>query len=278
MAVRAARALVLAVWLSLLGTGALTRPLAGQLTDTVSATTEPLFTKRDGWIAGAFVAGALVLAPLDLSIADAARDPVLQENDLLNRSADFFRVLGFPGAVLLSSGAFAAGRAADQPRLADVGLHTTEAILLASAFTRTAKALTGRARPRLEADEPYSFQFARGFGNRDYRSFPSGHATMAFATAAALTTELAYDSPEHKLVVGSVLFSGATAVAISRLFHDEHWASDVVIGAAVGSFSGWKVVRYAHAHPDNRLDRVLLGMRMFPSVDGGMVVVWSAPL
>ena len=38
---------------------------------------------------------------------------------------------------------------------------------------------------------------------------------------------------------------------ISRMYENWHWASDVVMGAAIGSFAGWKTVRYAHSHPGN---------------------------
>jgi membrane-associated phospholipid phosphatase len=47
-------------------------------------------------------------------------------------------------------------------------------------------------------------------------------------------------------------------VGLSRMYHDKHWASDVVLGAAIGTFTGLKVVRYSHAHPNNRLDRAIL--------------------
>ena len=54
------------------------------------------------------------------------------------------------------------------------------------------------------------------------------------------------------------MYGGATLVGLSRMYHNKHWASDVALGAAVGTFSGLKVVRYSHAHPDNKVDRVML--------------------
>jgi hypothetical protein len=53
------------------------------------------------------------------------------------------------------------------------------------------------------------------------------------------------------------------------MYHDKHWASDVALGAAIGTFSGLKVVRYAHAHPQNRLDRIMLGARATPTIRNG---------
>jgi hypothetical protein len=43
------------------------------------------------------------------------------------------------------------------------------------------------------------------------------------------------------------------------MYEDKHWASDVVMGAAIGTFAGLKVVRFNHTHEGNRIDRWLLG-------------------
>ena len=48
-------------------------------------------------------------------------------------------------------------------------------------------------------------------------------------------------------------------IALSRLYNNKHWASDVVMAAGIGTFSGLKVVKWQHTHPGNRLDRWLLG-------------------
>jgi membrane-associated phospholipid phosphatase len=54
------------------------------------------------------------------------------------------------------------------------------------------------------------------------------------------------------------LYGGATLVGVSRMYNNAHWGSDVVIGAAIGTFGGIKVVKYHHTRPGNRLDRWLL--------------------
>jgi hypothetical protein len=46
-----------------------------------------------------------------------------------------------------------------------------------------------------------------------------------------------------------------------------------VAPAAIGTFSGIKVVRYSHGHSDNFIDRTLLGLRVVPMPDGVAVVV-----
>ncbi|HET7461762.1 MAG TPA: phosphatase PAP2 family protein, partial [Longimicrobium sp.] len=82
--------------------------------------------------------------------------------------------------------------------------------------------------------------------------------------------------PRHKTVAGITLYTAAGLVGLSRMYNNQHWASDVVVGAAVGTFSGWKVVGYTHAHPGNPLDRLLLGTRVAPAENGGMALTWSS--
>jgi membrane-associated phospholipid phosphatase len=43
------------------------------------------------------------------------------------------------------------------------------------------------------------------------------------------------------------------------MYNNAHWASDVIVGAAIGSFVGWKVARYSHEHPTNNIDNFFLG-------------------
>jgi membrane-associated phospholipid phosphatase len=57
------------------------------------------------------------------------------------------------------------------------------------------------------------------------------------------------------------MYGGATLIGLSRMYNNAHWTSDVVVGAAIGTFSGIKVVRYNHGHSNNLIDRWLLGMQ-----------------
>jgi hypothetical protein len=74
------------------------------------------------------------------------------------------------------------------------------------------------------------------------------------------------------------MYGGATLVGLSRMYHNKHWASDVVLGAGIGTFSGLKVVRYSHAHPDNFIDRVILKTSIAPDGHGGGALAWTVPL
>jgi membrane-associated phospholipid phosphatase len=238
---------------------------------------EPLFTAVDAAWAGGFAVGTVLLAPLDIRIAQAVRDSAFQNNLWLARPAAGFRILGFPGSLLVTGGMYAAGRLADRPVLADIGLHSFEAIGVATAVTLVTKSVAGRARPYVDPENPLDFGLGRGWRNDRFQSFPSGHTTAAFAAAAAVTKEIEKRWPDAELLAGTALFGAATLVGASRLYHNVHWASDVAMGAAIGSFAGWKVVRYTHSHPDNRMDRWLLGMTISPTPQGHAARLWIVP-
>jgi membrane-associated phospholipid phosphatase len=67
----------------------------------------------------------------------------------------------------------------------------------------------------------------------DNHSFPSGHATSAFASAEFLKQEYKDVSP----IYGYAGYSIATATAVMRLYNKKHWLSDVVAGAGLGIIS-----------------------------------------
>ena len=51
----------------------------------------------------------------------------------------------------------------------------------------------------------------------------------------------------------------------------------VALGAAIGTFSGRKVVQYMHGHPGNRLDHFMLSTQIVPDGRGGARISTSIP-
>lgn len=236
----------------------LTATSAGaQVQDTIAGNS-PLFTGRDAVILAGFTLGTAAVAPLDVHLAQLLQKPGAQENRALGRFADTFEFLGVPGTLVIGAGLYAFGRARDQRRVQDLGLHGTEAVVISTAVSYGIKLLAGRARPHLGTDKPRDFQLGRGFSGDDYQAFPSGHTTAAFAFASTLSRETQMWWPESRWYVGILAYSGATLVGMSRMYNNMHWASDVLGGAAIGTLLGLKVVRYHHSHPGNRIDRWLL--------------------
>jgi membrane-associated phospholipid phosphatase len=235
----------------------------------------PLFDSRDALIGGVYVAATGVGFALDRTLAAAIRDSTLQAYPGLRRAASGFNFLGFAGSIILSGGLYGVGRLGGIDEMADAGLHMGEAVLIAGAVTGSLKLLVGRARPDV-AGEPYDFGFGRGFRGDPYQSFPSGHTTAAFATAAAAAHEIERIWGGNDLLIGLATYGPAVLVGVARMFDDRHWASDVVAGAAIGAFSGWKVVRYSHEGPRTRVDRWLLSVSLIPG-DWGRTRVALVP-
>ena len=99
-----------------------------------------------------------------------------------------------------------------------------------------AKWFAGRKRPVTGIDayklNPFIDGF-RGLLGAENMSFPSGHTTLAFATAACL----AINVPRWKWV----FYALATMTAVERVCENAHYLSDVVAGAGVGTLAAYLV-------------------------------------
>lgn len=92
--------------------------------------------------------------------------------------------------------------------------QSADALLLSYAASRALKGIVRERRP--DSDE------------RD--SFPSGHATLAFA----LATVQSHHDPDRSFL----WYAGATAIGVSRVTSDRHYAHDVLAGALLGHWAG----------------------------------------
>jgi membrane-associated phospholipid phosphatase len=247
--------------------------------DTTHAQTQaPFFTEKDAILAGAFVGTTLLMIPLDRHIALRLQDPSTQANRFFRNAANGAEAIASPGAYIIGGTLYAVGRIGKYDRVADLGWHGTEAVLYAQGVTWVLKGIVGRGRPFLSGGhDADNFRFWKGFSTGDYSSFPSGHTSTAFAAASAVTNETTRWWPRSVWIVGPLMYAGATSVGLSRMYHNKHWASDVAIGAAIGTFSGRKVVQYAHGHPGNLLDRVILRTSLVPDGNGGVALAFSFP-
>jgi membrane-associated phospholipid phosphatase len=247
--------------------------------DTAVTQRGPLITYRDAVVAGAFVATTVAMAPLDRKLAQHLQTPGAQANRFIHHGATGLELFASPGAYVIGAGMYAVGRIGHYPRATELAVHTTEALVVGDVATGLLKGLAGRARPFVTGDtSARDFHFGRGFSGSKYTSFPSGHTTTAFAAAAAVTAETHEWWPKSTRVIAPVLYGGATAIGLSRMYHNKHWASDVVLGAGIGTFSGLKVVQLNHTHRANRVDRFLTGTSVGPSGTGGAALSWTLPL
>jgi undecaprenyl-diphosphatase len=122
----------------------------------------------------------------------------------------------------------------------DIGVMYFEAAAIAYGVKNILKLAMNRYRPYLYSDHPPAELIAGG----EYAdSFPSGHATMAFAGATFFTYMFGYYHPGSSWIfpvaVGSYGLAAATAVL--RVTSGNHFMTDVLAGAAIGTLSGFLV-------------------------------------
>lgn len=243
----------------------------------VRASAHTIFGKRDLALAAGFTAAAVALFPMDKRITAWVRSPQRLENGTLKGTMAGAEWGVEKGSLIAAVGLWGTGLVTRNRTLADMGFHTLASIAVTQQVTQVMKGAFGRARPYLSSDSlPHDFQLGSGFSQSDRRSFPSGHTSMAFATATALSHEISRASPRVGKVATPLLYAGAASAALSRIYHDQHWASDVTLGAAVGILTTRATLRLLHGRPGNLLDRVALHTRIVPRGDGAIVVV-SAP-
>jgi membrane-associated phospholipid phosphatase len=259
--------------------------------DTAPAvTTRPWLTKGDAVLGAAAVLTTVAVAPFDRRIAMAMQGQHIQRSDDLQHSARDFAFLGGPGPFFMGAGLYVAGRITGLPRLADAGLHMTEAVLLAASLNGLGKGISGRALPSVNDSNPENFQFGRGFheGNGPFVSFPSGHAAASFAMAAALTSEADQWHPGLARIIGPIAYGGAGLVGLARMYQNVHWASDLPVAAAIGTWSGLTVVARSHRNArqsgvqtgglSTALVEILRSTTVVPVAGHGAALSWSIPL
>ena len=205
--------------------------------DTLFLLTSPLRFEREDLLPLGIGAGALAGAFL---LDHEIRGKVKRHRDSLEDAADGVSYLGNAGVLFgLNVGLLAVGEGMREYRgdstLKDAALASTEAQLLSLAFTLGIRNVLGRSQPREE----------RGMGHFDPGSdgsFPSAHASQAFAVATVLADRFGWD-------VGVPAYGLASAVGFSRLALDKHWTADVVAGAFLGVLVGKALsVRHRTSH------------------------------
>jgi len=108
------------------------------------------------------------------------------------------------------------------------------AVAVSNLVTEVLKYCVGRGRPFV-GGEANAFHFSHFAGNPAYYSFPSGHATTAFALALAVSAVW----PQARVAMAVY----AIVIAATRLVLLAHHPSDVVAGALIGII-GTMFVRY----------------------------------
>jgi len=125
-----------------------------------------------------------------------------------------------------------------------IGVLYVEALAISFSVKNALKLAFPRYRPYMYYPDPPE----RLISQKDYKdSFPSGHSTMAFTGASFFTYLYGLYHPDSPwcipLSVGA--YGLATATAVLRVTSGSHFVSDVLMGALIGSVSGF-LVPYLH--------------------------------
>lgn len=189
--------------------------------------TSPLRFDSEDWITLSSIVGITAVATLaDKNIKDfSQRNQSDFADDVFSIGKYYYTE--FVGASIIAFYGF--GLIGGDTKVRRLAVKLTEATLLASSITLITKTVIGRGRPYKQESQYYTNPFT--FDN-DYNSFPSGHTTLAFAYSTVMANEM--DNVFWKIG----WYSLAGLVGYARIYHNQHWFSDVLMGAAIGYFSG----------------------------------------
>ena len=178
--------------------------------------------------AGAFIADEHV-RDISLKNKSSFNDFLFQYDKAFNYAIPLIGILGTYGYGLIFK----------DSKIRNLGLQLTESCAYSGIITIAVKSIAGRSRPYTNRGNMNWSPFKT---NDDQLSFPSGHATMSFAFCTVMAKYL--DNTYWKIGWYSI----ATIVTTARLYHDQHWLSDVIAGSAIGYFIG----DYVSKNPENR--------------------------
>jgi membrane-associated phospholipid phosphatase len=152
-----------------------------------------------------------------------------------------FSNYGLAGMAGAGAGLFLLGKATHDEHKRETGLLSGEAALDGLFVSTTLQYAFGRERP--DAD------MFRGKFFQGGDSFPSDHATTAWAIASVISHE--YPGTFTKILA----YGAAAAITYARVRGEKHFPADAFVGTGVGWLTGWQVYRSRHN----------------PEVDGGIV-------
>ena len=221
----------------------------------------PADTENNGLLGTVMVlGGAGMVYIFDENIRKSVRE---HGNQTLDKIANVGSAIGNPLVHIGMAGmVYGGGLLAGSERWQETGKMLGEAVLLADAATLVLKGSIGRGRPYVNGDrgsfKPLQF-------DSDYDSLPSMHTASSFAAASVMS------GATESLWAKAAYYSAATFVGLSRMVEDQHWASDVILGAAIGELCGRIIARH---HANGKRKFVLAPIISVNSAFLGLSAAW----
>ena len=121
-------------------------------------------------------------------------------------------------------------------------LLVTEAAAGALLVNQVVKLLVGRQRPHAFFGNDVGYS-----KSEDNLSFYGGHTSFAFSVVAATVTVAAMRGYPGVGIAAGVGFTLAAGVGYLRIAADQHYLTDILVGAALGGLMGWAIPRVFHS-------------------------------
>jgi membrane-associated phospholipid phosphatase len=135
-----------------------------------------------------------------------------------------FTLVTYTGGVLFGS-----------PGIRDTGLMMVELLMITGLIQQPLRVIVGRARPHTNEGNHSFNPFSP---DNAYGSFISGHAWSAVGISTILIQRV--NHPAATALFGSL----GLITALSRMYADKHWFSDVLMGSALGYYSAKTILRW----------------------------------
>ena len=214
--------------------------LNGYISDSIALIGAPLNWDKSDWgKAGLILTAALILYDNDAKIQNWFQDNRNGTTDSISKAVEPF---GYLTVLLPLSGLYLYGYNTDDIRARRTALLGLESMVQSGLIIAGLKFAGHRSRPH--TGDPYNTWGGPGLSTNDDRlSFASFHSSTAFAIATVVADEYS-----QYPVIPFISYSIATLTALSRINENEHWASDVFIGSAIGYFTAKTILA---RHPAN---------------------------
>lgn len=253
----------------------------------------PQWRRSDGWdytltaIAASSTLFTAIVKPLPPAIHgpilfdDAARKlrfNTFNERMTARDLSDVLISLSVTGPFLIDAMVVAWWYRGNKAIAKEIALIDLETLTVAAAVQGLSVALTGRARPYVQTcgnGLPANSLDCQTFGQD--RSFFSGHTSLSFASASLvcmhhLNLDLFVGPTDELACISS--YAAAATTGMLRIASDQHYASDVITGALVGTGIGLGLPYLLHyrkrAAPDERAGD--FHIQLVPTVTGGAAV------
>ncbi len=195
---------------------------------------KPLNFDTQDWLAlGVLSAGTGALFTLDKSVRSIF---LSNQNAFFDNFFSLDKYYGTGYTALITAGIYGAGLFTGNDKLRKRGLYSSEAFIIAGIAVSALKVIIGRRRPYKGESNLVFHPFP--FFDNDYKSLPSGHTTVAFAVSTVMA------KMSESIYLKIFWYGLASSTALARVYHNQHWASDIFLGAGLGYFVGKFVFDY----------------------------------